>query len=90
MKIEDVAMAFIAGKPGKSHNATTDGTEYRLHGHRIAWKANGFILGDWCGYHTRTTADHLKHIAKACGGRVSGYAAARDADVGQFVLGEYK
>lgn len=88
MKTNDLAKAFIEGKSGTCHNATTDGENYYLHGHRIAWKKNTFVFGDWCGYHTRTTANHLKHIAKHCGGRASGYAMARAKNIGQFVMGE--
>lgn len=88
MKINDLAKAFIEGKPGKCHNATTDGENYYLHGHRITWKKNTFVFGDWCGWHTRTTANHLRLIAKHCGGRAAGYAEARAMNTGQFVMGE--
>jgi hypothetical protein len=79
MNTEQVAEAFVAGRSGKCHNAATDGTEYRLHGHRIAHKIVGGIELDWCGYHTQTTARHMNAVLRAFGlsDRVSAAAASR-------------
>jgi hypothetical protein len=68
MSIERVATLFIQGKPASSHNSKTDGTSYWLHGNKIAEKgAGGSVIINWCGWHTRTTANHLNFIAKAYG-----------------------
>lgn len=83
--IRQVAEAFVAGEVAQCHNATTDGVEYRLHGHRIAQHYGDGALGgrgvefNWCGWHTPTTANHINNILDAMhtGKRVS-YAAARD------------
>lgn len=51
MTIKSCAEAFIAGRPARCHNAETDGTEYRLHGSRIAWReSDGTILASFCGW----------------------------------------
>ena len=64
-----------------------DAVEYRLHGNVIArlYTDTGRVDGDWCGWYTPTTANHLNHILKAfkIDRRVS-YAQARDAGVGVF------
>ena len=66
MSIQRVASAFISGQRASSHNSKTDGTKYWLHGNLIAEKGiNGSVIINWCGWHTRTTANHLNHIAKA-------------------------
>ncbi len=82
MNIDQVAKAFINGNSAACHNSNTDGTEYKLHGHIIAKKTDtGFVL-NWCGWYTRTTANHMNKILKAAGKdvRVS-YAQARDYGV---------
>lgn len=68
MCIQRVATAFINGQRASSHNSKTDGTKYWLHGNLIAEKGiNGSVIINWCGWYTRTTANHLNHIAKAYG-----------------------
>ena len=86
--IATVAKAFVKGQPAKCHNAVTDGSTYRLHGHTIARRADGGTEPasfDWCGWYTPTTANHMNHIIKALGipSRVS-YAKARDAGIRTF------
>lgn len=67
MTIKQVAEAFAAGREAKCHNASTDGNSYLLHGKQIAYKSGGYIIADWCGYYTVTTANHLSKIAAAIG-----------------------
>lgn len=68
MSIERVATLFKQGKPASSHNSKTDGQSYWLHGNKIAEKGiNGSVIIHWCGWYTRTTANHLNYIAKAYG-----------------------
>ena len=68
MSIQRVAQAFMQGKTATSHNSKTDGVSYWLHGNKIADKTDtGSVIINWCGWHTRTTANHLNHIAKAYG-----------------------
>lgn len=86
MNKEDLATAFAKGKPGKCHNADTDGKRYRLHASDIATRLDdGTVLLDWCGYYTPTTASHMNAILWALGStkRVS-YATDRDAGVTTF------
>lgn len=82
MNIDTVAKAFINGQNAACHNSKTDGTMYCLHGHMIAKKTEqGFIL-NWCGWYTRTTANHMNKILKAAGKNVRvSYAEARDYGV---------
>jgi hypothetical protein len=82
MNAEDLAAAFVAGKPGKAHNADTDGKRYRLHASDIAYKDGEYVVLDWCGHYTRTTAAHMNAILWAlnAGQRVS-YATDRDAGI---------
>lgn len=87
--ITQTAHAFAARKPARCHNAYTDGTVYRLHGHKIAeWRMGRTLRLDWCGWHTPTAANHLNEILAACGyqGRRVGYASARDAKQGAFTV----
>jgi hypothetical protein len=75
------ALAFARRESASCHNARTDGTEYRLHGHCIArrYPEHGVIRFDWCGWFTPTTAAHMNDILRALGicMRVS-YAQVRD------------
>jgi hypothetical protein len=101
MNTKELAAAFAKGEEGRGHNATVQHrrhegllyVEYRLHGHCIAHYIKGnreFALGYWCGYYTRTTANHLNTIRDALkvdGRRVS-YAKARDASSNTFSLME--
>jgi hypothetical protein len=65
MSIQRVATAFMQGKTATSHNSKTDGVSYWLHGNKIADKTDtGSVIINWCGWYTRTTANHLNHIAK--------------------------
>lgn len=65
MSIQRVAQAFMQGKPATSHSSKTDGQSYWLHGNKIAEKGiEGSVIINWCGWYTRTTANHLNHIAK--------------------------
>lgn len=82
MSIFKVARAFINGQSATCHNSKTDGTTYWLHGHIIAQKREqGFVL-NWCGWYTRTTANHMNYILAAAGKKVRvSYAEARDYGV---------
>lgn len=82
MNIDTVAKAFINGQRAACHNSKTDGMSYWLHGHMIAKKTEqGFVL-NWCGWYTRTTANHMNKILKAAGKNVRvSYAEARDYGV---------
>lgn len=82
MNIDTVAKAFINGQRAACHNSKTDGMSYWLHGHIIAQKREqGFVL-NWCGWYTRTTANHMNKILKAAGKNVRvSYAEARDYGV---------
>lgn len=65
MSIQRVATAFMQGRAATSHNSKTDGQSYWLHGNKIAQKGiEGSVIINWCGWHTRTTANHLNIIAK--------------------------
>lgn len=85
---QQTADAFAKGRSAQCHNARTDGETYRLHGHAIAWKENGVVKFNWCGYYTKTTAAHMNAILKSIGAafRVS-YAKARDRGVQTFEWG---
>jgi len=75
-----VAEAFAARTSARCHNATTDGVEYLLHGHKIAERITPTVFRfNWCGWYTPTTAAHMNDILRAIGSglRVS-YTAARD------------
>jgi hypothetical protein len=82
MSIFKVARAFINGQSATCNNSKTDGMTYWLHGHIIAQKREqGFIL-NWCGWYTRTTANHMNYILAAAGKNVRvSYAEARDYGV---------
>lgn len=85
--IAQVAKAFSQGKAARCHNAYTDGQSYWLHGSMIARKYNAFnflneprIELKWCGWYTRTTANHLNKIVEVFGytGQRLSYKQARD------------
>ena len=86
MTIEQTAKAFAAGKPAHCHNAHTDGSTYRLHGHPIAVKNGEDVVFYWHRYYTKTTAAHMNEILRALHAefRVS-YAQARDSGQDYFV-----
>jgi hypothetical protein len=66
--VEGLAYAFVAGKPGKCHNADTDGQRYRLHASDIVTKTDGGdYVFDWCGWYTPTTANHINAVLRALG-----------------------
>ncbi len=66
--VNQVALAFVAGKAARCHNAHTDGRQYVLHKSVIAQRqSDGSITGDWCGYRTVTTQNHLGAIRDALG-----------------------
>lgn len=75
----ELARAFIAGRPGRCHNAHTDGQTYTPHTSPIVVKNGNALLFFWHGYYTRTTASHMNEVLRAAGAdfRVS-YAIARD------------
>lgn len=87
MTKEETARAFVAGRPGRCHNAHTDGTTYTLHTSPIAVRVGDQIQFYWHGYYTVTTASHMNAVLKALGAsfRVS-YAAARDSSATHFVV----
>lgn len=79
--IAQLANAFAAGKSAKCHNASTDGSGYKLHNTIIAVKhENGGVTLNWGGWYTPTTANHMNTVLKAMGiNKRVGYASARDA-----------
>lgn len=96
--IEQVASAFVAGRKASCGNASTDGTVYVLRATTIARRLpSGCVKFNWGGYHTVTTANHMRHIRDALG---SGYeytglpgafdpfsrATARDNGLNEFTL----
>lgn len=85
MTIRKCAKAFLEGKAGRCHNATTDGKRYMLHGHIIAERVDHSIRFYWCGWYTVTTANHMNTILKEIGAkfRVS-YAHDRDLGIKTF------
>lgn len=91
MQTKQLAAAFIEGRKGSCHNATSNGTEYSLHGHvicRAVQLAEGLPVDftfDWCGWYTSTTARHMNAILDAIGFTADGtrcprvsYSQARD------------
>lgn len=85
MTIKKCAKAFVAGRKASCHNATTDGKQYLLHGHRIAERHAQSVTFYWCGWYTVTTANHINHILKEIGAdfRVS-YARDRELGIQTF------
>lgn len=83
----DVAVAFNNGIARVAGNAVSTGEEYLLFGKKIAMWHNGAVIFHWCGYYTRTTADHMNNILRALGAeeRVS-YATARDESQTVFTV----
>lgn len=81
-----VAKAFLEGRQARCHNASTDGTTYRLHGHPIAVREPGVIKFDWCDWHTSTTARHMNAILRATDSHRVSYAKARDAGERTFAV----
>ena len=87
--VEQTAKAFIHGIKGHCHNATTDGTEYRLHGNLICTKygePGKYVLAfDWCGYYTTTTTNHMNNILRAARANVRvSYTQARRNNITRF------
>lgn len=78
MTINQCARAFVLGTHGRCHNAQTDGTEYLLHGTRIAWrKPDNTLWASFANCHSPTTLNHLKAIARAAGAQPPrGYSSA--------------
>lgn len=82
---EQLAKAFIKGANGSCRNATSNGSDYSLHGKVICTRsvsADGrfvYFAFNWCGWHTPTTASHMNEILRSLGHqlRVSD-AMARD------------
>jgi hypothetical protein len=103
MNVRELAKAFVEGRAGRCHNAEVyldphpikPVWRYKLHRSIIASRyPDGEVLGDWCGWHTPTTANHLNHIRNALGvvgaGSRLSYAWARDHDQGVFDLRDPK
>ena len=67
MTKQELARAFVAGRPGRCHNAHTDGSTYTLHKSPIAVRVGDQIQLYWHGYYTVTTASHMNEILKALG-----------------------
>lgn len=81
MTISNCARAFILGTRGRCHNAQTDGTEYLLHGHRIAWREpDNTLWATFAGWHTPTTLNHLKAICRAAGSPLPRSISGHDPD----------
>ena len=86
--VKQVAEAFASGKKAKCHNAETDGQSYWLHGSCIAYKDSRWVTGNWCGFYTATTANHLNKIADAIGSKNHfSYSSAKLNSVRTFQLG---
>lgn len=79
MTKEELARAFVAGRPGRCYNAHTDGTTYTLHTSPIAKRVGNQVQFYWHGYYTLTTASHMNQILRALDAkfRVSYTAAER-------------
>ena len=94
MNIKQLAAAFVAGQCGACHNArvytSDDGVaHYILHKSEIATRsADGSIVGNWCGYYSATTANHLSNIHRAANapGCRPGYASARNERATTFKI----
>lgn len=92
LTVQQLAEAFATRTPAKSRTVRVqvdyddDIVDYFLHDNLIAQRfAGGRLIFYWCGWYTPTTANHMKHIADACGmRRPMGYAAARDAGITTF------
>ena len=59
---EQIVNAFYEGRKLTVGNTSTDGMEIRLHGNRIAYKANGSIRITNCGWFTSTTKERLNGL----------------------------
>lgn len=68
MTKDELARAFAAGRPGRCHNAMTDGREYMLHATVIARRNDdGSVTFNWGGWYTKTTKEHMGLILQAMG-----------------------
>lgn len=84
--IQQVAEAFAKGLTAKSHNSSTNGTAYYLHGHRIAEKVDAHhVRFDWCGWYTPTTANHMNYLLRAIGSQIKVSWSQRH-ESGDFVV----
>lgn len=87
MNKTEIAQAFAQGKPGRCHNAHTDGQTYTLHKSAIAVRTGNQCVFYWHGWHTRTTAAHMNAILRALGAPTrTSYATARDSGQDCFVV----
>lgn len=60
-----VVAAFLAGKPAKVGDTSTDGKTLTLHGNAIAWKEDeGFITMTMAGWPTVTTRERLNGVCQ--------------------------
>ena len=83
----ELAKAFVQGRNGMCHNATTDGQTYFLHGHPIVVKDGLRYVFYWHGFYTMTTASHMNAVLKVLGANIRmSYAAARDAKATHWAL----
>lgn len=87
MNKTEIAQAFAQGKPGRCHNAHTDGETYTLHKSAIAVRTGNDVCFYWHRWYTPTTASHMNALLRALGAptRVS-YATARDTEQDCFVV----
>lgn len=82
--IAKVAQAFVEGRSAKCHNAHTDGHTYTLHRTVIARKLNPYLVEfNWGGWHTVTTANHMRHILIALGDSYASVSYAQARDTGE-------
>jgi len=62
-KVTDaIVSAFLAGKPAKQANTSTDGNSFYLHGNEIAKMKNGELWITNAGWATRTTYERLNGL----------------------------
>ena len=68
MNMIDLAEAFVFGKPGRCHNAYSDGKTYTLHTspivRRVTPREYHFY---WHGFYTVTTANHMNNVLRLIG-----------------------
>ena len=82
-----LAKRFTINGTGRCHNARIEGSRYLLHGHPIVRRVSeDTYVFDWCGWYSRTTANHMNDILSALHipERVS-FAQARNSSARRFL-----
>lgn len=64
----ELANRFATRKPGRTHNAYTDGNAYVLYDSPIAVWHGDTVQFYWHGFYTATTTSHMNAILRALGG----------------------